>query len=135
MRFKKFGDAHRAVVVTLNTKRQSLQATQNEVSGVRVDDTTKNIMKVSASRNWILLTNDDTGEHVIMTAHELGCAVNHQIRTEVERAGVARSRERAIDAHETASRLAQLDNALDIDTSEVRIRRRLRKVQRALVLL
>ena len=81
---------------------------------MQVDDTTKNIMKVSASRNWILLTNDDTAG-VIMTAHELGCvAITKPL---LSKAGVARSRERAIDAHETASRLAQLDNALDIDTS------------------
>lgn len=79
-------------------------------------------MKLSARGDCFLLTDDDTGENVVVPAHEFRRAVNHQVGAKVERARVARRGKSTIDAHEATRGLAQVHDSFDIDATKVRVR-------------
>mmetsp|Transcript_2765 Transcript_2765/g.11277 ORF Transcript_2765/g.11277 Transcript_2765/m.11277 type:complete len:425 (+) Transcript_2765:227-1501(+) len=126
---------HRVLVVPLDPELKRLDAAHDHVRCVGIDDAAEDVVKLANLRHRLLVADDRAGQNVVVPAEVLGSGVDDEVGAVLERLEVDGRGEGSVDAHEASLGFAQLGNALDVHAPQVRVRRGLGEVERAVVLI
>mmetsp|Transcript_34889 Transcript_34889/g.62740 ORF Transcript_34889/g.62740 Transcript_34889/m.62740 type:complete len:292 (+) Transcript_34889:817-1692(+) len=122
-------------VLTLNAKLKRLHATEEEVSGMGVNNTTHNVVEIAHRVDEFLFTGEGTSENIIMTSEIFSARMKDKIGPEGNCLLVDRSGKSTVDAHGSTMGMTKFGSTFDIDATEVRIGGGLSKKKGNLVLL
>ena len=119
MRFEKPGDFHGGCVVNRHAQRKGLEAAQQEVAAVRIDDSAHGFVQRADLLDELRAAENDARKYVVVARHVFRATVHDEVDAELERALVDGGGESAVDEREHVVLARDLAQAVEVEYVEV----------------
>ncbi len=124
MALKKLGHALAVEVLSLDAKRQRLEAAHQQISIVRVEHPAQHPQLLAEQSNQLLVPGHHPGQQIVVAAKILGSRVQNQVNPKLQRPQIERRRKRRIHQRLHIVALRNLGHPPQVQHAQIRVRGR-----------